>query len=90
MNKKGLIGMILFFIVAGLIISIIIYIQVTEDKKHKEFCQNNGFETYKNAQFRWENSICIKIEDNYRVEKKYDRCGQRLCFVKNDAKEVGR
>lgn len=82
MNKRGLFGMIMFFII---IISLVVVGNIgmyKEQKQAKTFCQDNGFETYERGIFRTDNDVCIKVEDGYRVEKEFNKCGKVYCFIR--------
>lgn len=81
MNKRGLLGSILFIIIVVLSISVIAFGSYLINKNMQEFCEGNGFTSYEKAFSRWNNNLCIKIEDNYRVEKIFDSCGDKYCFV---------
>lgn len=84
MNKRGGFWFIIFMIILAGGISLLLIGTYQNEQLHKNFCRDNGFETYEKATTRWDTSLCIKIEDNYRIEKEYDRCGSKLCFVKKD------
>ncbi len=82
MNKKGLIGAILFVI---LVLGVLVFFYITINSVYKEnqsFCENAGFSSYEKKCLACREGICIKIEDGYRVEKKYDKCGNEFCFAK--------
>jgi len=87
MNKKGLFGFIFFMVLILLFISAFIFTERMENKDMKGFCEENGFTSYEKASSRWDNNLCIKIEDNYRVEKIFDKCGNKYCFVKVEVDE---
>jgi hypothetical protein len=85
MNKKGLLGKILIIGFIIVFFSLMTYGLHLENKEHLNFCESNGFEYYEKANWRGQPHLCIKIEDGYRVEKKYNNCGKEFCFIKQDA-----
>ena len=84
MNKKELlvVSMIVIIFVSLVVVG---SIGMHKDQEQsKSFCQDNGFESYEQGVFRIDNDICIKVEDGYRVEKEFGRCGEVYCFIRND------
>lgn len=81
------IGLILF---AMFIMSLIVLGVLADADNHNrlvKFCKDNGFEYVEQAQWKYEDSMCVKIVDNTRIESVVDKCGNNWCFVKQEKAE---
>lgn len=82
MNKRGRVGFIMFVVVLFLFAAAIIVSTNIEHKGFQDFCEDNGFDSYERGAWRGIDHVCIKVEDGYRVEKKFDKCGKVYCFIR--------
>lgn len=90
MNKRGnlfLVIIISTMIIFSVLLIGLVYSDIQSNNTLKNFCNSNGYEYHEKAATRWDQTMCIKVEDNTRIESNVGRCGDRWCFVKQEKAE---